>query len=217
MQASGRQEPFRAAIGPLCVGLAVLAACSASTKSGGTATVPSSAPTAAPTTAVPSTSTTADAWAVPATITPEYLNRVLAELDHIDGDAFRDARAHSAVTPRFIELEQAIRAGRGELDLQEKGIKQEVAIGWTNIKATPGDRVMTTEAILSAAKPCVLAAVAIDFSPRTIGAPLHYPQWYAALVPGRPDTINPTHWLLVDDGFEPSGGAPPSARACAAS
>jgi len=216
VQASGRQEPFRAAIGPLCAGLAVLAACSPATKGGGTATVAPTASTPAPTTVAPTTSTTADAWAVPSTITPAYLDRVLAELDHIDGDAFRDARAHNAVTPRFVELEQAIRAGPHELQLQEKGIQQEVQIGWTNIKPVPGDRVMTVENILPAPLPCVLAAVAIDFTPATVGPPLHYPQWYAALVPAAVSDRNPTHWSLVDDGFETDGGAPPPERACAA-
>jgi len=199
------------------VGLAVLAACSTSTKSGGTATVAPSAPTTAPTTAIPTTSTTADAWAVPATITPEYLNRVLAELDHIDGDAFRDARAHNAVTPRFIELEQAIRAGTHELDFQEREITQEIEKGWSKIRQVPGDRVITVEHILTAPAHCVLAAVAIDFSGVTVGAPLAYPQWYAALVPSDPSTINPTHWAFADDGFEPNGGAPTPEAACAVS
>ncbi len=73
-------------MGPLCAGLVVLAACSSGTKPGGTATVPTAAPTT-------TTTAAADPWAVPATITPAYLDRVLAELDHIDGNAKRDARA----------------------------------------------------------------------------------------------------------------------------
>jgi hypothetical protein len=211
----GRQEPFRAAIGPLCAGLAVVAACSTATKSGGTATVPPTTPTSSPTTALPATAATTDPWAVPSTITPAYLDRVLAELDHIDGEAFRDARAHNAVTPRFIELERAIRAGDYNLRFEETAIKQEAGIGWSNIKAVPGDRKMTVESILSAPAACILAAVDIDFSPRTVGEPQHYPQWYVALVPSTANTFNPTHWSFADDGFEAHGSAPQPAHACA--
>jgi hypothetical protein len=168
-------------------------------------------------TPVPTTTASADKWAVPTTVTPAHLDRVLAELDHIDGDAFRDARAHNAITPRFIQLEKSIRAGPHELQLQEKGIQQEVQIGWNNIKPVPGDRVMTVETILPAPSPCVLAAVAIDFSPRTVGVPLQYPQWYAAFVPAVPTTTNPTPWALADDGFETDSGAPAPTRACAVS
>jgi hypothetical protein len=214
---NGKQEPFRLAIWPFCAGLAVLAACSSATRSGGTGTVPPSAPTTVPGTAAPATATTADPWAVPATITPEYLDRVLAELDHIDGDAFRDARAHNAVTPTFIELEGAIRAGPHELAFQEKEVDTTMAVGWKNIKEMPGDRVMTVESLLTAPPPCVLAAVAIDFSPRTVSKPVPYPQWYAALVPSQVNKTNPTHWSLADDGFEPDGGPPSPDQACAVS
>jgi len=210
MATCGRQEPLRAAVGPICAGLAVLAACSPATKPGGTATLHTAAPTSAAT-------TTTDSWAVPSTITPAYLDRVLIELNHIDGDAFRDARAHDAVTPTFVRLEQSIRAGPHELELQEAGIDREVQIAWVGIKEVPGDRIMRVGSILSAPQPCVLAAVAIDLSGVTVGAPQTYPQWYVALVPATPDVTNATHWLVADDGFESGGGPPAPAHACATS
>ena len=63
------------------------------------------------------TTTTVDPWAVPAAITAAYVNRVLAELNHIDGDAIRSARAANALTPKFNELEMSIRATPQELQL----------------------------------------------------------------------------------------------------
>ena len=208
MPGCGRQEPFRAAIGPICAGLAVLAACSSGTRPGGTATVPTAPPTTTPT-------TTADPWAVPATITAPYVDRVLAELNHIDGTAFRDARAHNAVTAEFVSLEQQIRAGKQGVQLEEAAIGKEVQLQWVDIKAVPGDRRMSVESLLSAPRPCVLAAVAINLAPVTVGPPQIYPQWYVALVPRAPDEANPTHWALADDGFEPGGGRPEPAHACA--
>ena len=220
MPATGRQEHRPAAVAPLYAGLVVLAACTAcaaATPPGGTATLAPAvvAQTATSTAAARAAPTTVDPWAVPATITPAYLDRVLAALDHIDGNAFRDARAHDAITPRFVELEEAIRSGTHELALEEEMISSEVRLRRPNIRAVPGDRVMTVQTLLPAPPPCVLAAVAVDFSPRTVGPPQAYPQWYAALAPDVGTSINPTHWSLVDDGFETDGGAPSPARACA--
>jgi hypothetical protein len=197
-------------MGPLCAGLMVLAACSSGSKPGGSATVPAAAATAAST-------TTADPWAVPSTITPAYLDRVLAELNHIDGEAFRDARAHNAVTPTFTALEQAVRAGAHELDFQTTEVQQEIAIGWKGIRDVPGDRKMTVTIILPANSPCELSAVSVDFSAVTSGQPLSYPPWYVALVPAAPSSDNPTHWALADDGFVQGGGRPVATQACATS
>ena len=207
MAPCGSKEPLRAAVGPICAGLAVLAACSPATRPGGTATVPTAAPTSAAT-------TTTDPWAVPSTITPAYLDRVLVELNHIDGDAFRDARAHNAVTPTFVRLEQSIRAGPHEMTLESAEITKEVDIAWVGIKAVPGDRIMRVESVLLAPAPCVLASVVIDLSGVTIGPPPSYPPWYIALVP---EDANPTHWALADDGFESGGGSPVPEHACATS
>jgi len=210
MPACGRPESFRAAVGPICAGLAVLAACSPGTKPGGTATLQTAPPSTAAT-------TTTDPWAVPSTITPAYLDRVLAELNHIDGEAFRDARAHNAVTPTFISLEQSIRAGSHELALREQLIAKEVAIKWSGIRLNPGDRVETVESTVESPPPCVLASVAVDFASVTTGPPQTYPAWYIALVPAVPSELNPTHWALADDGFEAQGGAPSPQQACSLS
>ena len=205
----GRPEPIRAAMGPLCVGLVVLAACSSGSKPGGSATVPSAAATAA--------STTADPWAIPSTITPAYLDRVLAELNHIDGNAFRDARAHNAVTQTYVADERAIRASPHEIQLREDLVNKDVAIHWAGVANVPGDRRMTATSILTEAAPCVLAAVSVDFAPITVGPPQKYPPWYVALVPRASTDINLTHWALADDGFEPNGEPPTPAHACAVS
>ena len=206
----GRPEPIRAAMGPLCVGLVVLAACSSGSKPGGSASVPAAAATAAST-------TTADPWAVPSTITPAYLDRVLAKLNHIDGEAFRDARAHNAVTPTYITDEESIRASPNEVQLREDLVNKDVAIHWAGVTNVPGDRRMTVMSILTAPRPCVLAAVSVDFAPITVGAPQKYPPWYVALVPRTSSDVNSTHWALADDGFEPGGGAPTPGHACAVS
>ena len=209
MPGCGRPDSFRAAVGPICAGLAVLAACSPGTKPGGTATLQTAPPSTAAT-------TTTDPWAVPATITPAYLDRVLAELDHIDGDAKRDARKANSITPLFTQLEEAIRAGPADLVLVTRDWEANITDGFANIRTVPGDRKTEVLQILQAPPPCVLAAVSVDFSAVTAGPSRAYPPWFVALIPTSPSVLNPTGWQFADDGFEPGGVGPDPKRACAA-
>ena len=210
----------------LALASALASGCSsASPKPGGTATLASgsagSTTTTTTTTSTTSgqgaTTTTTDPWAVPATITPAYVDRVLAELNHIDGNAFRSARQADSVTPTFLQLEAAIRAGAHELQFQVKLAQQQVAQSFRGIRAVPGDRLMIATSLLPAPPMCVLASVNVSFGSITIGAPIKYPPWYVALVSSPSTATNPTHWRLADDGFEPGGGAPTPSFACAAS
>ncbi len=131
------------------------AACSPSiVRASGTASVPTGAP-------IPTTTTTADPWAVPAVINATYLNRVLAELNHIDGDAYRDARAMNAVTPRYLELERSIRADDAEVALVTKDLRNVIGQHWFNVRQVPGDRRMMVLATVPAAAPCVFAPVSM--------------------------------------------------------
>jgi len=187
---------------------ALVAACSPSiVRASGTATVPTGAP-------IPTTTTTADPWAVPAVIDATYLNRVLAELDHVDGDALRETRAMNAVTPRFVELERSIRADDAEVALVTKDVRSVMGQNWFNIRQVPGDRHTKVLTILPARAPCVFASVSIDFDDFTL-KPVKYPPWSIALLPAPPTIDNPTHWVLVEDGYELNGSIPSAASACA--
>jgi len=183
--------------------IAVLPSCSNSTPAGGTATVPTAPPT------------TTDPWAVPATITPDYINRVLAKLNQIDGDAKRDSRRTGQITTVFTANEAAIRADQHELELTTRDWQSSIDQHFAGIRAVPGDRAM--KVLHFASTPCILAAVTVDFSLVTDGPPRPYPPWYVGLVSRAPDAINPTHWVLVYDGFETNGSSPDPGSACATS
>jgi len=188
----------------------LVAACSPSiVRASGTATVPTGAP-------IPTTTTTADPWAVPAVIDATYLNRVLAQLDHIDGDAYRDARAMNAVTPRYLQLERSIRADDAEVALDVKNLRHDLAHNWANVRQAPGDRRTTVLKLIPAPAPCVFASVSLNLADYTIN-PVKYPTWSVALLPAAPTTVNPTHWVLAEDGFDFHGGIPSAASACATS
>ncbi len=205
-----RALPRRTTAPWLVCAASLVAACSPSiVRASGTATVPTGAP-------IPTTTTTADPWAVPAVIDATYLNRVLAELDHIDGDAYRDARAMKAVTPRYLELERSIRADDTEVALNTKIIRNAMAQDWRNVRPLPGDRHTAVIRMIPAPAPCVFAAVSVNLDDFTLKS-VKYPPWSVALLPAPPSNDNPTHWVLVEDGFELDGSIPSATHACATS
>ncbi len=208
--ASPRALPRRTTAPWLVCAASLVAACSPSiVRASGTATVPTGA-------SIPTTTTTADPWAVPAVIDVAYLNRVLAELDHIDGDAYRDARAMNAVTPRYLELERSIRADDTEVALNTKILQAELGRNWANVRTPLGDRHTKVLKMISAPAPCIFATVTIDLDDYTV-SPVKFPPWSIALLSASPTTDNPTHWVLAEDGFNPDGSTPSATSACARS
>jgi hypothetical protein len=160
--------------------------------------------------------TSVDPWAVPAVITVPYVNRVLAELNHIDGDAIRSARAANAITPKFQQLEMATSATPQEFQLVEQVWTKTKTNGWTNISPSPGDVVSTVLRLTDASASCVVAKVRENLQPEGPGGVGIAPQWWVALLPHPPSAINPTHWAFVFNGYETSptpGGVP--INACA--
>jgi len=145
---------------------------------------------------------------MPATIDAAYVDRVLAYLDHLQGEALRSVRAANAITPKFTEIETAIRADGHELRLATDLQAANISKGWPNIRALPGERRTVVTTLLKWSRGCVVAAVSVDFSALTIGRQTQYPQWYIGLVPTLPTLINPTHWAISNDGYEPGGGTP---------
>ena len=185
-------------IGALAAGSG-LPACSKSTSAGGTATLPTAPPT------------TADPWAVPATITPDYVNRVLASLDHDEGQALRLARHDNALGPEFMAIEKSIRPSGHELQIEVDLETKSIAAGWPNTKLVPGDRRSTVQRLIKADHACIEAATAEDYSAVTAGTPSPYPQWYVGLIPSPVTGSNPTHWAYSYDGYESTGIVPSSA------
>jgi hypothetical protein len=178
--------------------VAVTAACSSATaKGGGTAKVPKAPPM------------TSDPWAVPATITVPYVNRVLAELNHIDGNAVRSARSANAITPEFTQLEMSIRADQQQFSGYQSLWAKTVSMGWPHIDANPGDRVSKVIDLLGSSRDCTWAKVNEDMT--AVGTGLSYSNWYIALTPKQVTNDNPTGWAFKFDGYETNptpGGVP---------
>jgi len=202
MAGFGRARGLRAGWSVAVAAVATAAACSsAHAKPGGTATVPTAPPT------------TADPWAVPATITAPYVDRVLAELNHIDGNAIRSARAANAITPEFIQLEMSIRATPALLKTEEALWTNVKSQGWTDIAPSPGDRRSNVLTLMTATPACISARVKEDVSAEGPGGIGVYPKWWVALLPKPRSLANPTYWAFIYDGYDSTGGAPKNACA----
>jgi len=197
----GRKAAVVAAVGPAAA-LSLLTSCSGPVTANGTATLPGPAPAS---TATPSTS---DPWAVPATIDATYVNRVLAFLDHAQGNAVRSVRRANALTPEFTRIQSAIRADPHEIRLAIQVQENSIKTGWSNLRSSPGDRSTTVQLLLRVDQHCIVSAVVEDFSALTITAPIRYPAWFVGLVAKAVSAANPTHWAISYDGYESTGGLP---------
>ncbi len=180
----------------LCAATVVAACAGGAVHPRGAATVPTVPPT------------TGDPWAVPSTIDAAYIDRVLAFLDHMQGEALRSVRQSNSLTSRYQTIEAAIRADAHEIRLQDALQRQNIAAGWPNISAVPGDRYSQVQRILQSGPTCIVAAVNEDFSRLTVAKPVPYPQWYVGLLHSDQSMVNPTHWAISYDGYESAGGVP---------
>lgn len=159
-------------------------------------------------------STTVDPFAVPDPIDVAYVERVMAALDHLYGDAAREVARERALTDEFEAIMRSIYADKFVGLVLETWQKEEDR-SFANLAATPGDpTTQITEAI--ALRPdCVVIAVDRDRSPVLAQAEPVGHQEYVVLE--RPaDAVssrrNPTGWVMALDGFDTSG--PVTEEAC---
>ena len=159
------------------------------------------------------TTTTTDPFAVPDPIDAAYVERVVAELDHLYGDAAREVAREQALTPRFETILRAIYGDDEELELARKIWLDEEAAGFVHLAREPGDPKTTAIQLLLATSECVIAAVDRDLS--AVASEQRNPpstQLYVVLVPLRaehdPKDINSTGWALGFEGFKADGSAP---------
>ena len=124
------------------------------------ATNPSStAPPASTTTTVP------DAAIVPPTITPSYVDAVLAQLNHVYGNAQRIEIATKFLPPSIPPLLRAIYADpqyARELSVFSQALEGDTL---SEARSQPGDRVMTVTRLTSASSGCIEAETLANYLP----------------------------------------------------
>jgi hypothetical protein len=164
-------------------------------------------PTAAPTT------TTTNPYTVPDQIDAAYVNRVLAGLDAIEGDIFREVRATKNLTLETIDRITAFHTNLATAEVLINFYQIQMGRNFTGYYETPGNRSTDVVDLIRATSSCVYASAERDNSmlgPDTTG---RRPVW-VALRPMPVSHVNPTGWGYQYNGVTPSGG-PPTVNPCA--
>lgn len=169
----------------------------------------SSAPAAqarVPSTTIPP----ADPYAVPAHITPAYVQRVLDALDAVDGDATRLIVANRAlVKPALYRLEAIdSQSWFGEMTNTWAG---QIAQGLTNYQASPANKRDAVQHLISSSRSCIFVKVTTDYSAvaRSHGPPqVNYIVLRPSPPPAAYDDFNPTPWVIDLEGYNSQGLEP---------
>ena len=170
---------------------------------GNGATVPEEATTT-------STTAPADPYAVPDVIDTAYVDRVLAALYKVDGDAGRIIVREGEIVPDAANTLRAI-YGRDALSDQLDQWGESVGDRFRGLRSPPGDIKATVTALRSAKPTCVFAAVLMDFSGTAAVASDPIPTYIALFQkePAEdPANVNPTPWAIGLNAFS-INGAPP--------
>lgn len=176
----------------LVAAVAVVAtgACRGGTEAPSAATVPDVGPT---TTVAP------DDWSVPAVIDAAYVERVLAELDRIDGEAARIIVAEGELVPAAVDRMRAI-YGTDELNRRFAALGELIADDFAGMKIPPGNRRTTVEAIVDSSQDCLLVDVRRDLSAVAANPPdrprLSRMLLHRSVPRFDPHARNPTGWSM---------------------
>lgn len=169
-------------------------------------------------TAPPTSTTTQVSYKVPATIDVPYIEKVMAALDHVDGEAARRAAAQRRLDEEFFEHYVAIYTDK-YFSLVQRAWLEIAGNGFGLLADAPGDPRTVVERVLVAKPNCVLFQAKRDYSSQLNGPDADVEPRYVALVPlpaqrnvgGR----NPTPWIMSMDGRNSDGSAPKADEVCA--
>ncbi len=170
-----------------------------------TATVRTELPAAITTTIA--TTTTIDPFAVPAVIDVAYVNRVLAGLDALTGEAFRLYMRDRRIT---AEISARLKAAYGSGELYELKASAFELDKETRIIAEPGNPISATTRLVTGRPGCIYAKVSRDYRPAG-GSVTDL--WVGLRQPALrqdPSRYNPTSWMYVIEGVRPDRSEPPN-------
>ena len=162
----------------------------------------------------PRTTTTTNPYAVPAVIDAAYVNRVLAALDKVLGDAIRSMVAAGTITTDGYDRLRAVYGSNELLQNMVTLLEFHMRDGFREYKRNPGNRITTVKDLISVRPTCIWARVERDFSAVDANPGIAVnPQWVAlmALDSSRdPKQYNPTPWAAHYDGFARDRSDPPN-------
>lgn len=156
--------------------------------------------------------TTTDPFDPPAVIDEAYINRVLAELARIEGDAVRDLVATRSFSPEFLAVIRSLYLDEFFFEGKIEDLASEFADDFIGFRPVPGDRSVRVTEIISARPDCIFVEVLRDSSPlagKVIPTTIN---WIALVrVPAERDLArrNSTGWGYEFYGFLEGHVAPP--------
>lgn len=197
--------------------LLAAAACSSGGADKGTAganpTLATDPPRTNPTLAtVPAPTTTTNPYAVPAVIDAAYVNKVLAGLDAITGDAVRRVMASRTIPRDVFDRLKALYLDTDRLQRAIDGFQLDLRDNMAGYRATPGNKITTVTELVSASSTCIFSRVRRNYEAVTTGTvPPVDPQWIALRQsdPTRdPNRYNTTGWAYIYDGYSADRSRP---------
>ena len=211
----------RTAIPAVLAALALVASAACSNggaekgSAGANPTVATDPPRTNPTVATaPAPTTTTNPYAVPSVIDVAYVNRVLAALDKVLGDAIRSMVAAGTITTDGYDR---LRSIFGDTQLLQNSIsllELQMHQGFREYKRSPGNRSTTVRQVVTATPTCIWAQVARDYTAVDANPGTTFnPQWVSLrpLDASRdPKKYNPTPWATHYDGFLRDRSEPPN-------
>ena len=154
--------------------------------------------------------TTTNPYAVPAIIDEAYVNRVLAGLDQVFGDAVRIVVASRTFPADAAMSVEALYFGEVR-QLVLDSVSLSTRAGLDSFERSPGNQITIVAGLLTANPACIFAEVSRDYSDVTRDDDPAVVQWVAlerAEKFGSPSGHNPTGWVYVFDGVESDGTGP---------
>jgi hypothetical protein len=139
------------------------------------------------------------------------IDRILAGLDGVMGDAQRMLVRDRRITPEVTDRLRAIYVGP-ELLNQIDALRTDVGNGLVGLKDPPGNRVTTVSRLITVSPICIFVEVKRDYSPLTSGVGRPPASLYVVLVTKEeaddPRQLNPTPWAMLYDGVQVDGSQP---------
>jgi len=166
-----------------------------------------------PAATLPQGTTTTNPYAVPAVIDEAYVNRVLAGLDQVVGDAIRLLAQRRLLDEDVYYRLRAVSSG-DVFQLKLDGLQTDLLGGMSGYPESPGNKLTTVSRVISASSSCIFAEVLKDFSAVNADGASNLSRQWIALVPLDPPrdagSYNPTRWMFIYDGFSPDRTEPPN-------
>ena len=152
----------------------------------------------------PPTTTTTNPYAVPAVIDVAYVNRVLAGLDAVKGDATRELLRSKTITNDVFDRMRAVYDSNEFLQLTIDGLEADVRERFTSYQPIPGNVASNVSKLITGRSDCVFAQVQRDYSKVGVRPSQETSMQWVALKPLNrlrdPRGLNPTYWAFTYDG-----------------